>query len=332
MLLGIARTAALAGWGTVPPSARATVNITTATNNSFLVTPRNYIDNPNVYSTGQLINFIPPAAASTMDQTGITTNGKQCTWAFTIKYGTDYLTTAPSDGTQRGSLYYDVFNISGTGNFVNMGTAVNNGVYSFYTTMVSSLQNAVTFNNFNSLRNTWLGIVVSVSDTSASFANWTGGVNTNYQRLVISDIATGAVLQQTDTAFSGTLFDRQLTNQYYYDQTYSATYYYEPFWYPQGVSPPEFDQYYMSDFDLASQWINWGSALDPAVYYQSVTGSAVNTTVAGQRAWFAYNIDNGTNTATGYSFNVPTGSRVPAATFVDSNSLGLGTAAQLVAF
>ena len=88
----------------------------------------------------------------------------------------------------------------------------------------------------------------------------------------------------------------------------------------------------MSDFNLASQWINWGVALDPAVYYQSLTGSAVNTTVGGQRAWYAYNIDNGTNTANGYTFNPPTGSRVPAGSEVESDSLGIGTAAQLVAF
>lgn len=333
MLLGIARTAALAGWGTVPPSARTTVTTTTANSAAFPTTPRNYIDNPAVFGTGTLISLVPPTVSAAFDQTGITTNGKQCTWAWTIQYGTNYLTTAPSDGTSRGAVYYDRFNISGTSYFPNMGTVVTNGAYSFIANQTSTGQNSVTFNNFNSLRNTWLGIVISVSDTSTSFANWTGGLGTNYQRLVISNIATGAVLQQTDTAFSGTLYDRQLTNQYYWDPAYAATYNYQPFWFPQGVASPfTFDQYYMSDFNLASQWINWGVALDPAVYYASLTGSAVNTTVGSQQAWFAYNSDNGSNTANGYSFNIPTGPRVPAGGKIESNSLGIGTAAQLVAF
>ena len=332
-MLGTNRASQYAGWWTGALSARTTVTTTTANSAAFPTTPRNYIDNPAVFGTGNFIAFIPPTVSDTFDQTGITTNGKQCTWAFTIQYGTNYLTTAPSDGNRYGALYYDGFNISGTSYFPAMAPAqVLNGAYRLTTQLTTTGENAVTFNNFNSLRNTWLGIVISVSDTSASFANWTGGVGTNYQRFVISDIATGAVLQQTDTAFSGTLLDRQLTNQYYFDPTYTATYNYQPFWYPQGASPAEFDLYYMSDFNLASQWINWGVALDPAVYYQSLTGSAVNTTVGGQRAWYAYNIDNGTNTANGYTFNPPTGSRVPAGSEVESDSLGIGTAAQLVAF
>jgi hypothetical protein len=309
-----------------------TVTVTTDSTAAFPVTPRNYIDNPAVYSTGTLISIVSPVVSAAVDQTGITTNGRQCTWAWTIQYGTNYLTTAPSDGTTRGAVYYDRFNISGTGYFPLMGATVNNSVYSFITQVATTGQNLVTFNNFNSLRNTWLGIVISVSDTVSSFANWTGGVGTNYQRLVISNIATGAVLQQTDTAFSGTLLDRSLTNQYYWDPAFAATYNYQPFWFPQGVSPSEFDQYYMSDFNLASQWINWGVALDPAVYYASLTGSAVNTTVGGQQAWLAYNSDNGTNTAVGYTFNIPTGSRVPTGGKVSSDNAGSGAAAQLVAF
>jgi hypothetical protein len=332
-MLGTNRASQYAGWWTGALSARATVNITTANSAAFPTTPRNYIDNPAVYgSSTTFLNYIAPTVSAAVDQTGITTNGKQCTWAMTIQYGTNYMTTAPSDSTQRGALFYDRFNISGTGYFPLMGAMVNNGVYQFNTQPATSGQNSVTFNNFNSLRNTWLGIVVSVSDTVTSFANWTGSTNTNYQRLVISDIATGAVLQQTDTAFSGTLLDRLLTNQYYYDPAYVATYNYQPFWYPQGVSPVDWTQYYISDFNLASHWINWGVALDPAVYYASLTGSAVNTTVAGQKAWFAWNSDNGTNTANGYSFDQPTGSRMPAGVKITSDSLGSGTAAQLVAF
>jgi hypothetical protein len=331
-MLGTNRASQYAGWWTGALSARATVNITTANSAAFPTTPRNFIDNPAVFGTGELLSISPPGVSAAFDQTGITTNGRQCTWAMTIQYGTDYLTTAPSSSTQRGALYYDRYNISGTGYFPYMGAMVQNGVYSFYTSPATSGQNSVTFNNFNSLRNTWLGIVVSVSDTVTSFANWTGSVNTNYQRLVISDIVTGAVLQQSDTAFSGTLQDRLLTNQYYWDPAQLATYNYAPFWYPQGVSPVEFDQYYMSDFNVASQWVNWGSALDPAVYYASLTGSAVNTTVASQRAWMAYNSDNGTNSATGYTFNIPTGPRAPAGGTVSSNTFGSGTAAQLVAF
>jgi hypothetical protein len=332
-MLGTNRASQYAGWWTGALSARATVNITTANSAAFPTTPRNYIDNPAVFGTGELLQFIPPTVSAAFDQTGITTNGKQCTWAFTIQYGTDYLTTAPSDGNRYGAQFFDGFNISGTSYFPAISPAqVLNGAYRLTTQLTTTGENAVTFNNFNSLRNTWLGIVISVSDTVTSFANWTGGTNTNYQRLVISDIATGAVLQQSDTAFSGTLLDRQLTNQYYWDPAYAATYNYQPFWYPQGASPAEFDLYYMSDFNVASQWINWGVALDPAVYYASLTGSAVNTTVAGQQAWFAWNSDNGTNTATGYSFNVPTGSRAPAGGKVQSNNAGTGAAAQLVAF
>jgi len=334
MLLGIARTADLAGWGTVPPSARTTVNITTATNNSFLVTPRNYIDNPNVYTstTGAFFNIVPPVATSTMDQTGITTNGQQATWAYTIKFGTDYLTTAPSNGTPYGALFYDKFTAASTSYFCNMGFQITSGVYNINSSQTTGGGGAtVPFNNFNSLRNTWLGIVISISDTSTSFANWTGGAGSGYQRTVISDIATGAILQQTDQSIPGTLLDRALTNQYYYDQDYSAAYRYEPFWY-YGFAVSDWSQYYMSDFDVASQWINWGSALDPAVYYASLTGSAVNTTVASQRAWLAYNIDNGTNTANGYTFTPPTGSRLSSGSSVASNNGGTGSAAQLVAF
>ena len=333
MPIGIQRASEYAGWwANQTPRIAGSVSFIPTIANPFPVQPRYYVDNPSTYNThGALFNVVP-ASVQAMDMTGITTNGQQITIAYTMRFGTNFLSGAANG---YGLSWYDRYAISSTQYFPNFGlqaTSVS-GAYNLFFGSTGIFEQA-SFNNFSSLRNTWLGMICSVSNTSSSFSSFTAqtsGRNT-FIRMAIVNVETGELIQQTDISNATTPDNRQLTNQYYWDVSSASTYSYEPFLYPTGGSG-EWDYHNVSDFDMASIWVNWGSALDPAVYYSQLVGSAVSSTVGGQQAWFANNFDNATNNADGYTSTVMAGSRAPYTVLsIESNNFGTGSAAQLVSF
>lgn len=309
MPLGIGRASQYAGWWTGTPKMTTTINATLSQGTPWLVTPRYYQDNS---ATGYQNANQGAANSPTTGQittTGLT-NSAASTTALTIRFGSSYLSTAPS-GTS-GATWYNRFSSGGTSYFPNIGfTKDSSGQYRINITPLDTFQGSAVINNFDSLRNTWLSFVIGMSTTSSSFASWAGtGTDTYYTRVCVYNVETGQLLQTSDLTVGGSSLTKDFSQNWYFD--YSSSYGYQPFWYTQNA---EWNLYARTDWDLASIWHGW-DVLDPSVYYSQLSGASLSPTVGGLNSTFMCQFTGaGTRTSGDDGFNITiggNGSRMPS--------------------
>lgn len=340
MLLGISRTADLAGWnagGNQTSSLAITVPVTTSYSNSF-VSGRYYQDYTGITMTTQgNVNNEDRAWDTTgsydFDQTGITNSPKLAVKAITFELGSTWgnYSTWPVFGipyqsngtfylnngaTVAGSYAIGIQTTSTAGTVAFQGILNLRGVATNAPTLtVSQIQ--------STYANRWLGLVSATSDTSSTFANWTGGSLTarNWcQRTILVDIASQTIIAQSDEVAAATGgFDQNVD---------FATDQYTLF----GSGQPKYFRWnsYINDgttgisagpWSKISDWLTVGNTFDPVTYWPYITGETPQSTVNSVQAWCS---SNGSTTAgtsvtysgsPGYRVNLSNSTRQPAGVY-----------------
>ena len=338
MLLGIARTADLAGW-TAFPGANLVASIsdttaTTTTGGGIVLRPTYYADFSTTGATQQAQTFAFANSATAIDMTGTGTNAKKQIFALTFRVGDDWMTTAPSTYTSAYSQFV-LFDNAGTQSFRSITLAQEPGAANYVFGTANNVNVYVNKTLFDAnYRNKWLTCIYSTSDTSADFANWAGGTDpygnawAGRVRLyetetmtpiasVYSDLGDGWLSNAT-----GSVPD--LTQSW---DLSAGTYNFNPFGFFNGDST----LYYRTDLEVMSVWYTIGSMVDTGdtQYSNQLAGSAFSTTVNSIKPWIAYAF-HGAGTAQinagdiwAYTNPVATWSRMPAS--VVQIGVGFGT-------
>jgi hypothetical protein len=328
MLLGIARTAATAGWGTRPgenlTSSISDTTVTTTTGGGILLRPTYSADFSTTSATQQVQTFTFADSATAIDMTGTGTNAKKEIYAMTFRVGTNWMTTAPSTYTQAYAQFVQ-FNNNGTQSFRPLTLAQEPGGANYVFGSGSGVNVYVNKALFDAnYRNKWLTCIYSTSDTSADFANWAGGTDTYG-----NSWACRARLYETETMTpipsvysnqgDGWLFDNtgsvpDLTQAW---DLNAGTYNFNPFGYFDNDST----LYYRTDLEIMSVWYTVGNMVDigNTEYSNQLAGSAFSKTVNSIKPWIAYAFHGaGTpviNSGDTYAYTNPvaTWGRMPAA-------------------
>jgi len=286
-MLGLARHAQLAGWGTIPPGMKDTITFTTAASNS--VYPRYYADFTNMTNrpTFGVVRQSFVDSSATIDMTGVTNNYKKAVMACTFKLGTNWLSTSWSMGDYQGGFNdYHEFNGVNTGPRItgdwNYASGVNAMSYQVWTGSFQIIQ--ITPATFATYRNKWLTIISATSDSTSDFANWTGtGTNTygHCERLYLVEADTGVILQQKDSYAQVNNFTPDLSQSW---QLNTGSYNYGQYFYLYSEDGTNF-QNDNNDMEHLSSWAAFGQTFDPATYYTELLGVGIADTVAGVQAW-----------------------------------------------
>lgn len=337
MPLGIGRASEYAGWWTGKPKMGTIVSTALNSASPWLVTPRYYQDNSATGFAGAGYGSPSSPSVGLIDTTGLVNNPNYVT-AMTIRFGTDYLATAPGGIGTQGGIWYDRYWSAGTDYYPNVGLQKDpsgNYVWGVFPGDAGSATNH-TIVNFNStLRNTWLSFVTAVSISSSNFANWTGtGTDSFYVRTAVVNVETGQLLQLMDGTAGGTIITKNTSQNWYFDNTGSSSYGYAPFWYTDGGN---WDLYGRTDWDLAGIWHAW-AAVDPGVYYAQLSGSAISATVGSLTSTAQFQFTGPGSRTTGddgftFAFGA-NGSRMPSDVVytVDSNQGTSTNSSALVSF
>ena len=286
-MLGLARHAQLAGWGTIPPGLKDTITFTTAA--SAGVYPRYYADFTNMTNRPSFgsVRQIFADSSATIDMTGVTNNYKKAVMASTFKLGTNWLSTSWSMGEYQGGFNdYHQFNALNIGPSIigdwNYAASVNAMSYKVSTGPFVQIQ--ITPATFATYRNKWLTIISATSDSTSDFANWTGtGTNTyGYcERLYLVEADTGVILQQQDSYAQDNYFSADLSQSW---QLNTGSYNYEQYLYLYSDDGTNFYNN-NNDMEHLSSWAAFGQTFDPATYYTELLGVGIADTVAGVQAW-----------------------------------------------
>lgn len=286
-MLGLARASEYAGWWNQngPLILRDTVTVTSRQLQPFVVTPRYYADFNG--SGSNSTSFVYSTTQAAFDTTGVVNQPKRSVIALTFQVGTDWMVSAPTTGFYTGAAPYVV-----------MG---NNGTEVYYSSQLNKSSNfyQITTNGFQGLnltpaqlspyRNRWLAAIVSTSDSTSDFADWSGtGANTyNWcSRVVLYDIAADTVVASADTYANSAVGTVDLTQTWTMGYA-SSSYYVNPFTNFDNITLYDRDQYLES-----SRWFTIGQTLDPGVYYRQLAGNSIGSTVGGVQAWINASSDS----------------------------------------
>lgn len=297
MLLGIARTAATAGWAE-RPGANLTGSIadvtTTATRGGGIVLRPTYsADFSTTGATQQAQTFVFADSATAIDMTGTGTTAKKEIFAMTFRVGTDWMTTAPSVYTAAYTQFVQ-FNNAGTQSFRPLTLAQEPGGANYVFGSGSGVNVYVNKAVFDAnYRNKWLTCIYSTSDTSADFADWAGGTDTYgnswacrarlYETETMTPIPSVYANQGDGWLFDNTGSVPDLTQSW---DLQAGTYNFNPFGYFGGDSTA----YYRTDLEIMSVWYTVGSMVDigDVQYSNQLAGSAFSKTVNGIKPWMAW--------------------------------------------
>jgi hypothetical protein len=321
MLLGIARTADLAGWNTGSnqvSSLAITVPVTTDLTKAY-VAGYYYQDFSAItattgssYSTEW--NQWDTTGTGLFNQTGLTNSPQLTVRAVTFKLGTGWGNYSVwnafgrvnqnscfwqnSIGTNlgRAAFVIQTSNTTGTVNF--NGTMWDAGaVSSGIPLTVSSIQ--------STYANRWLAFVTATSTTTSTFANWTGGTITarNWcERSILVDIASQTIIGQADqVAPVATGSDNTMD---FSTQTYGLYTGVNPFisqglMQQTGTSSATFNA---TPYYKLSDWVTVGNTFDPVTYWPQITGETPQATVNSVQGWFS---TNSTSAGTATTFGTP---------------------------
>jgi len=166
------------------------------------------------------------------------------------------------------------------------------------------------------IRNTWVTVIMSTSDTSTDFANWTGGTDDTglgwAARVMMVNTATNTVIAQTDSWLNASwALGIDLTQQYTVGYN-SSNYFLNSFQYSN-----DWSLYNRKDVNFASGWYAIGSMFDPgdAALRSQVMGSAMSAAVNGVQP-FVWYMGTAGGVSTGFLQSpIPPGSRAGSITW-----------------
>ena len=323
-MLGMARASEYAGWWTRgSPILQTSLTVTSTVAQPFLISPRYYADmSGSTDNTNTSPVFVyPSGATTTMDMTGVPNQPKRTVSAMTFRVGTNWMTTAPTTGNTDGLVWFNNMNNAGTDSFYSCGISLLNNVYQF---RPSSFGTAITMSpsTFSTYRNRWLGLVCATSDSTSTFANWTGtGTNTYSwaQRSVLYDLENRTVIATADSYATQAVGTVDLTQAWNFGFA-TGTYYSNMFF---NLTNPS--TYYRYDCQIASGWHCMGETMDPAVYATQMLGSGISATVNGVRAWGLWASDGAGTTSGNQTTELIgnwDGARMPSSNVVVARNAG----------
>jgi hypothetical protein len=333
-MIGAARNAQLAGWGTAPeppPPAPPRIDSGVVTE-SILVSP--LVTRP-LYT----VNFAPLSATtgfvngmflgnnSSSDQWDIdtsntsSTDGRFSTAAYTFRIGGGFLPAANSYAP--GFVFGPNFQYSGGQDQRLFGVFRDDfSVYNFFAQAQSIRLNPSQFNN---IRGKWCTMLVSsTTDPEADFSNWSGGDDWQgqgwAQRLLLVDLESGTVVSQADGwAFrSGVIPSLSETWSIFGDGNRFGFF----------IGLGELNQG-GADFEFAAAWYAVGDCLDPRTHWPEIAGTGVGLTVQGVRPLMHVRlIDTDyqerftqNNSLRGYAFDIDAlNTRLPAESIISAQS------------
>jgi len=316
-MFGLARAAQTASWwgGDAPAKATTTVSITTADPDFFMVAPRYYADLSAMDTSGfPNLGFVPATFnGQQFDQTGMGTNERMSVQAVTLRMGSSYMTNVPANTFTSGINDYYIFEQTGVGNWPRNLSLGNASEFAGDTTWNFGSNNVNVYfpeSEMDQIRNTWVTVIMSTSDTSTDFANWTGGTDDTglgwAARVMMVNTATNTVIAQTDSWLNASwALGIDLTQQYTVGYN-SSNYFLNSFQYSN-----DWSLYNRKDVNFASGWYAIGSMFDPgdAVLRSQVMGSAMSAAVNGVQPLVWYMGTAGGVSAGFLNSPIPPGSR-----------------------
>jgi hypothetical protein len=340
MLLGIARTADLAGWNTgsnqvssLAVTVPVTVDLSQAYVGGYYYQDFSAITATTSASYSSEWNEWDGTGSGLFNQTGLTNAPKLTVRAVTFKLGTgwgNYTTWNSLARVNQNNCYWQNNASANRGRaaFV-IQTALTAGTVNFNGTLwdagavgsgipitISTIQ--------STYANRWLAFVTATSDTTSTFANWTGGAITarNWcERSILVDIASQTIIGQLDqVAPVGPGSDNTMD---FATQTYGL-YTGTDVFISQGViqNPPGSATFNATPFYKLSDWVTVGNTFDPVTYWPQITGETPQGTVNSVQGWYSTNSTSaGTSTTFGspgspaYRINVSAATRQPAGAY-----------------
>lgn len=337
MLLGISRTADLAGWGSLDQSTGLNISVPVTANFSGAYVDGYYYQDFSgiTTTTGATVssewNTWDFTGSAAFDQTSLTNSPKLMVKAVTFKLGSgwgNYTTWNAGRVNAHYSRWTDNTSTNiGAGAFViNPGPTTDSLTFNgtLWERGVTATVISTTVSNIqNNYLDRWLAFVSATSDTTSTFANWTGGSLTSRnwcERSILVDIASQTIIGQADAVALATGgFDN---NQNFSTQAYeidNGSYQFKS----QGVIQDAGN--YSSTFNATpyyklSDWITVGNTFDPIDYWQQITGETPQAVVDGYTAWFiSSSTSAGTSTtylgSPAYQISVSAATRQPAGVY-----------------
>ena len=208
-MLGLGRASQYAGWWSGGPAV-VTMNTVSTLDYAVEQTPSfSWLNTPSTSTTpvqgypGKEAGFAPGniSVSDVPSLTGYNNNNWTQVITFAISYPTSGL--SPNDGYK----YDQKFEGSGgnfTGNFAWVLSNTGNRLQINWPGTNSITLPATNYYDYN---DRWLTLVVSFSNTTSSFSNWTGtGTGTYYYRMLVVDTETGEKIAQADAPQSSRPF------------------------------------------------------------------------------------------------------------------------------
>jgi len=292
-MLGLAAHIQRAGWnagGNLVAQAQAIINAVADTINNLFVRPSRYADFSPVTlsptSFGDGLATLSTATDPSIDLSDLGTVSQKTMTALTFRVGTDWMTTAPSEGFFTGFAVFNQYVNATDQIFINIGGNFNDGQY----IMGSGGPNCqFSSAQMDLLRNRWLTLIVCTSNTSDDFGNWTGGDDFGDSgqayRTQVYDVDTGDLVQSQDGWGFGPSDTIDLEAEWTLGFESSSE------WYQHFISFGQ-DGYDTQQVQFLSYQFSIGSTVDPQIHGRDLMGSGFNTSVEGIQPWMAWNFNS----------------------------------------
>jgi hypothetical protein len=294
-MLSTARTAFYSAvWnqgGNLVASATAMVTAVADTINNLFVRPSRYADfspvtlSPTFFGDGLFI--FSSSTDPSIDMTDLGTVAQKTMSALTFRVGTDWLTTAPSEGFFTGFAVFDQYVTATDTIFLGLSVNVADGQYLMGGGNGPNCQ----FDSaqMDQLRNRWLTLIVCTSNTSDDFGNWTGGDDFGETgqayRTQVYDVDTGDLVQSQDGWAFGPPGIVDLEAEWTLGFESSGE------WYQHFINLGQ-DGYDTQQVQFLSYQHALGSTVDPQIHGRDLMGSGFNTAVEGIQPWMAWNFNS----------------------------------------
>lgn len=321
-MLGIARAAQYAGWGTAPDAEMTTTALAVAQtlNPEGLAQPNWYADflpitNGSGFNSVGALSYT--GAAPSISMTGIGTDSRKGIFAITFQIGSTWFNDLTGLSDEQGFTFYQQIKPNAAAVFRNFDIYWTAFDTKCRMNMFGAPGLLFSPSEINAIRNKWVTVVVAYSSTSADFANFSPELPDPsaliQTRSMIMDNTTGALIKSADApgSFGTDTFslpqDYRLASGAFYE--YSAG---------VNINDPVTTRN-RNDIKLGGFWIAHGSTLDPLNYQNNFRSFARADTIGGIRAWANGRFDFATTTnltagggvVYGRSIDVDNGDRLP---------------------
>jgi len=322
-MLGLARASQWAGWWSQGEPQALDMTLTFAVEATPEISPRyaanwTAADPAPAFST--ICQYLQDTDGANIDMSNIGLQDVSTVNCLTFRVGQDWMNPNPSVALMDLIAVFDVFNAPDSAEFRKCGL-VTDGQGNIRLAPDDSIGYDIGPEWPTEWRDRWMTWIISTSNNSADFSDWSAGTNANdiYARIYLVDARTGEVLinyddDQTYNDYSNTIDLSEQWVMAFDDST--GNYYYGSF---TSSSSDDWISGNLDQVEIATAWKCFGSTIDPAGNVSLLAGFAPATTVQGQQAWArAVVLDagealtNGNAVTYGYTANVPnSGQRLP---------------------